>query len=72
MKEIAILVLSLSLVGVLANTANAMRAFLTSADSADDTQEIVLTETEEDDCVLSPIVSDQPPEDGEDWPGCRD
>lgn len=70
MKEIIILVLSVSLVSVFASTANAMRSFLTSSEQADDAQETALAYS--DDCALSPIVFDQPPEDDEHWPGCRD
>lgn len=70
MKEIVILVLSVSLVSVFASTAstaNAMRSFL----AATDTAEPALIDSEND-CALTPIVADQPPEDEEHWPGCRD
>ncbi len=67
MKEIVILVLSVSLVSVFASTANAMRSFLTAADTA----QPALIDSEND-CALTPIVADQPPEDEEHWPGCRD
>lgn len=67
MKEIVILVLSVSLVSVFASTANAMRSFLTVTDTA----EPALIDSEND-CALTPIVADQPPEDEEHWPGCRD
>lgn len=70
MKEIVILVLSISMVSALAGTANAMRSFLNSSDPFD-TQETSLVSVE-DECELSPVVYDQPPEDEEDWPGCRD
>lgn len=70
MKEIVILVLSISLVSVFAGTANAMRSFLNSSGSAD-VQETALVNVEGE-CELSPVVYDQPPEDEEDWPGCRD
>ncbi|MGR3273919.1 hypothetical protein ACSYAD_02300 [Acaryochloris marina NIES-2412] len=67
MKEIVILVLSVSLVSVFASTASAMRSFLT----ATDTVEPALIDSEND-CALTPIIADQPPEDEEHWPGCRD
>jgi|GEM_PF-3069964 len=67
MKEIVILVLSISMVSALAGTANAMRSFFDSIDA----QETSLVSVE-DECELSPIVYDQPPGDEEDWPGCRD
>lgn len=67
MKEIVILVLSMSLVSVFASTANAMRSFLTATETAEPA--FVYSEN---DCALTPIVADQPPEDEEHWPGCRD
>ncbi|KAI9134842.1 hypothetical protein [Acaryochloris sp. CCMEE 5410] len=67
MKEIVILVLSVSLVSVFASTANAMRSFLTVTETA----EPAFVDSEND-CALTPIVADQPPEDEEHWPGCRD
>lgn len=69
MKEIIILVLSISLVSVFAGTANAMRSFLQSSDKVD-TQEA--TASGERESSLPPIVFDQPPEDEEDWPGHRE
>lgn len=70
MKEIVILVLSISMVSALAGTANAMRSFLNSSESIS-VQKPSLVNIE-DECGLTPIVYDQPPEDEEDWPGCRD
>ncbi|WP_299492588.1 hypothetical protein [Acaryochloris sp. IP29b_bin.137] len=70
MKEIIILVLSVSLVSVFASTANAMRSFLQPSEQADDAQETIIDNSDE--CALSPIVYDQPPDDEENWPGCRD
>lgn len=67
MKEIVILVLSVSLVSVFASTANAMRSLLTATETA----EPAFVDSEND-CALTPIVADQPPEDEEHWPGCRD
>lgn len=67
MKEIVILVLSVSLVSVFASTANAMRSFLIATETA----EPAMIDSEND-CALTPIVADQPPEDEEHWPGCRD
>jgi len=69
MKEIVIVVLSVSLVSVFASTASAMRSFL-AADNVDTAQSAFVDS--ESDCALTPIVADQPPEDEEHWPGCRD
>lgn len=69
MKEVVILVLSLSLVSALASTANAMRSFLGSANTSDVKTALVATDSQDE---LSPIVADQPPEDEEHWPGDRE
>ncbi len=70
MKEVVILVLSLSFVSALASTANAMRSFLSSPTS--DMEKTALVATDSQDGGLSPIVADQPPEEEEHWPGDRE
>ena len=70
MKEVVILVLSLSFVSALASTANAMRSFLGSPDTSD-IEKTALVATDSQDGV-SPIVADQPPEEEEHWPGDRE
>lgn len=70
MKEIVIVLLSISFMSALASTANAMRSRLTTSGNID-AQTSALIETDSQN-VPAPIVYDQPPEDEEHWPGSRD